>query len=221
MPIRLNSTGILGGHDVHAGLVELAERRIERVGLAAAGRPGHEHHAPRLVNRALEPLERVRLEAELGHVEPQALGVEQAEHDLFAEQRRQHRHAEVDLAAGAAIVEPRLDAAVLRQPLLGDVEPRHDLDARHERIAVLQRRRHHRLQHAVDAEPHAQVFFVRLDVNVARAPLDGRQEERVGQPDDRRLAALPFERGRVDLLGAVDDLDFVLPRRGSGLRARG
>ena len=33
----------------------------------------------------------------------------------------------------AAIVEARLDAAVLRQPLLGDVEARHDLDARDDR----------------------------------------------------------------------------------------
>ena len=43
-------------------------------------------------------------------------------HDLLAEQRRQHRDAEVDLLRLAALVEADLDAAVLRQPLLGDVE---------------------------------------------------------------------------------------------------
>ena len=64
-----------------------------------------------------------------------AFGIEQTEHDLFAEERRQHRDTEVDVALRAAVVEAGLDAAVLRQPLLGDVEPRHDLDARDDRIA--------------------------------------------------------------------------------------
>ena len=110
--------------------------------------------------------------------------------------------------------EPRLDAAVLRQPLLGDVEPRHDLHARDDGVAVLERRRHHRLQHAVDAEPDPHFLFVRLDVDVARALLNRRQHQRVDELDDRRLAALPLERRGVDFLGVVDDLEVAVVRRG-------
>ena len=77
-------------------------------------------------------------------------------------------------------------------------------------VPELERRRHHRLQHAVDAEPDAQVLLVRLDVDVAGAPLNRREHQRVDQPDDRRLAALPLERRRVDLLGAVDDLEVLV-----------
>ena len=109
-------------------------------------------------------------------------------------QRRQHRDTEVDVAVAAAVDEPRLDAAVLRQPLLGDVEARHDLHARDDRVAILQRRRHDRLQLAVDAEPDPHLFLVRLDVDVARALLNGRQHQRVDELDDWRLAALPLER---------------------------
>ena len=77
--------------------------------------------------------ERLRLEAELGHVEHQLVLVEQPHDDLLAEQRRQARHAEVDLLRPAGVVEADLDAAVLRQPLLGDVQLGHDLDARGDR----------------------------------------------------------------------------------------
>ena len=58
------------------------------------------------------------------------------------------------------------DAAVLRQALLGDVQLRHDLDARDHQ------RRHRALalqdlaQHAVDAEAHHQPVLERLDVDV-------------------------------------------------------
>ena len=91
---------VLGGHDVDAGLVELRERRVERVRLAAAGRAGDEHHAPRLADRAHRTCSSaVGVEPELRHVEPQPLGVEQTKHDLFAEERRQDRDAEVDVAA--------------------------------------------------------------------------------------------------------------------------
>ena len=66
------------------------------------------------------------VEAELGHVELQVALVEQAQDDLLAPHRRQHRDAEVHLAA---LAELELDAAVLRQAPLGDVELAHDLEA--------------------------------------------------------------------------------------------
>ena len=52
---------------------------------------------------------------------------------------------------------------------------------------ILIGRVHHRVQHAVDAVPDAILFFVRLDVNVARAALDRICQNQVHQFDDRRL----------------------------------
>ena len=89
---------VLGGHDVGLGRVDPRDRRVERVGLAAAGRPGDQHHAPRLADLRLELAQRLRLEAQLRHVEHQLGAVEQTHDDLLAEERRQARDAEVDVA---------------------------------------------------------------------------------------------------------------------------
>ena len=79
-----------------------------------------------------------------------------------------------------------LEAAVLRHALLGDVELRHDLDARDDRAVVpLVDRRHRRLQHAVDPVLDVDRVVLRLDVDVARAALDGGVDRRVDEADDR------------------------------------
>ncbi len=94
------------------------------------------------------------------HVEPQPvqplgerLLVEGAQHRVFAEDAGNHRDAEIDRTA----VEGDAEAAVLRHAALGDVEFRHDLDARDD----LLRHRHaaHRgdvHQDAVDAVAHGE-----------------------------------------------------------------
>jgi hypothetical protein len=141
------------------------------------------------------------LEPQLGHVELQVALVEETHDDLLAEQRGQDADAEVHLAVGADL---QLDAAVLRQAALGDVERRHDLQAAGHRVAQLERRPHLLLEDAVDAEPHAEVLLVRLDVDVRRLLPDRRQEDGVAQLHDRRLAGLVLE---------VDDVDRVVGDR--------
>ena len=165
---------------------------------------------PRLRDRDFQLLERHRLEAELRHVEHQLVFVEQTHDDLFAEQRRQTRDAEVDLFGLPVVGEADLDASVLREPLLGDVELRHDLQPRRDRVAELHRRRHDVVQDAVDAEAHAEFLLVRLDVNVARTLLNRRHQHEVHQPDDWRFTALLFERGDVDLVQLLEHLDVVV-----------
>ena len=115
----------------------------------------------------------------------------------------------------AVLVEADLDAAVLRQPLLGDVELRHDLDARRDRVAELHRRAHDVVENPVDAVADAQLLLVRLDVDVARALLDRRHQHDVDQPDDRRFLALLGQRLGADLLQLLEDLDVagVVERR--------
>ena len=189
---------VLRGHDVGFRRVDLGDRRVERVGLAAAGRPGDQHHAPRLADRVLELRAATRARSPSLVMSSISLSLSsKTQDDLLAEQRRQDGDAEVDfLGAAFAVAEADLDAAVLRQPLLGDVELRHDLDARGDRVAELHRRRHDVVEDAVDAEPDAELLLVRLDVDVARPLLDRRHQHQVDQADDRRFAALLLERAR-------------------------
>ena len=174
---------------------------VQGVGLARSGRPRHQHHAVGLENRFLELDQRLRFEAELGHVEAQIFLVEQPEHDLLAPQRRQRGNAEVELLLLAADLHLQHDAAVLRQPLFADVELRHDLEARGDGVFQFQRRIHDRLQNAVNAEADAELFFVRLHVNVAGAALHGVGEHQVHELDDGSFIGCFFQ---------LPELDFVL-----------
>ena len=64
-------------------------------------------------------------------VELHAGAIENAQHDALALHRRHGGDAQIDVLAAHG----GLDAPVLRQPPLGDVEMRHDLDARGHRRA--------------------------------------------------------------------------------------
>ncbi len=197
---------ILDGDDVDLGRVDARQRAVERVGLARAGRPGDQHHAVRLEDRLLEPAQRLGLEAELRHVEHQVVLVEEAHDDLLAEERGQHRDAEVEVLDPVGDPGLHLDAAVLGQPLLGDVEPGHDLEAAGDRLLELERRVHHLVEDAVDAVPDAVLLLVRLDVDVGGAALDGVGEDDVDQADDRRFLGLLLQLLEVDLLILVEHL---------------
>ena len=102
---------------------------------------------------------------------------------VLAVHRRHDRDAEVDRAAAHA----QLEAAVLRHALLGDVELRHDLDARNDRAVVPLVDRVHRLvEHAVDPVLDDDDVLLRLDVDVRGAALDRVEDDRVDELDDRR-----------------------------------
>ena len=95
-----------------------------------------------------------------------------------------------------------LDAAVLRAALLDHVHAPEDLDA-------AGHRRHHRrrdlvdlVQHAVDAEAHVADVAPRLDVDVARALLEGVLEQPVADVDDVLVVGVE--------LAAAPELDQLL-----------
>src|SRR5437762_2351011 len=73
--------------------------------------------------------------------------VENTHHDLLARRARQGGKSQVDLSA----VHDGADASVLRQPPLGDVEVRHDLQTADDRRVHLVGRVHRLEQDAVDA----------------------------------------------------------------------
>ena len=139
--------------------------------------------------------------------------IEHAHDDLLAKQRAQRGDAEVDLRA---VVGRRAQAAVLRQPLLGDVHARHDLEPRDQPFMDPLGQVHHLLEQPVEAMPDEHALFHRLDVHVAGVALDGALHDEVDEIDDRRgLAALLQARDRLEdvLLGAARE------RRLAGRRA--
>src|SRR5262249_35756074 len=93
----------------------------------ATGRAGHQDHALRLcevldVEILLEGLVAQGVDAEL-----RLRGIENTHYDLLAEERRTCADAEIDRSIFRQL---HLDAAVLRDAALGDVEARHDLESR-------------------------------------------------------------------------------------------
>jgi hypothetical protein len=120
--------------------------------------------------------------------------VEQTHHHALAEVGRQGRQADVDVAPGHL----QLDAAVLGDALLGDVEAGHDLDAaRHGSVHALGGLGD-LVEHAVHPEAHRHMPLEGLDVDVRGAVLDGLGHHRVDEADDGGLVV------------GVDDVELEL-----------
>ncbi len=134
--------------------------------------------------------------------------VEEPQHHALAAAGRDRRDADVNLLV--ADFDPA--APVLRQALLGDVQVRHDLQPGDQRADVGLRRGETLAQHAVNAESHAHVALVRLDVDVARAAGDGLVEDRVDELDDRRAVGHVHQILGLRLAGRADEV-LVLGER--------
>ena len=117
---------VFGGDQLAAGIVQFAQRGIERGGFSRAGGAGDDDDAVGLVDQLADGAQVVVAHADLVQIELHVGSIEHAHDDAFAEHGRQHGDAQVD----RLVVDVQLDAAVLRHAALGDVEIRHDLDAR-------------------------------------------------------------------------------------------
>ena len=109
--------------------------------------------------------------------------VEDADRRPLAALGRQGGDTQVD----AAVLDRDADAAVLGDPLLGDVELAHDLQARDHRADHPLRDVRGLLQHAVDpeADPHLALFGLEVDVGGALG--HGLGEDAVDELDHRRV----------------------------------
>src|SRR5262249_53123577 len=152
-------------------------------GNAGRGRPGDEEDPVRPIDQLAEGAVGVLQHADVGEVEDHAALVEQTHDDAFAVDHGDDRDANIDLA----LVDAHLDAAVLRQALLGDVQVRHDLDTADDGCLepVDFRRQRLQLQQAVDAVTDAQARLFRFDVDVAGALVGRLDEDFIDQLDDR------------------------------------
>src|SRR3954452_1556300 len=181
---------ILDRNDLVFRGLNLGKRGVQRRRFAGAGGSGDEHHSVRLFDELAELEQHLLVEAE--DVEAQALEVgvhrllvQDADDRILAVRGGDDGDAEVDGAAGDA----QFETAVLRHALLGDVELRHDLDARNDRAVVaLVDRLERFVEDAGDAVLDDHFVVARFDVNVRGAALDRVEDDRVDQLDDwRRL----------------------------------
>ena len=118
-PVHLIFDRIFDGDDLLVGLIDALQRRIERGRFAAAGGAGDQKNAVRQRRVILHARQHVLVEAQaLQIVEIAGGAVEQTHHDAFAVERGQSRNAQIDFAAQRL----DLDAAVLRQAALGDIQ---------------------------------------------------------------------------------------------------
>ena len=158
-------------------------------------------------------IEADHVEGEVAELFAERLFVEDAEHGVLAVNRGHDGHAKIDEAALVAHAE----AAVLRHAALGDVQLAHDLDARQDRgVPFLGERLHGELQNAVDAVLHDHFGIARLDVDVAGAPLERREDHGVHQANHGAHAGVARELLHGNVFFAVFFLADHLQREAFG-----
>ena len=204
MPVELVLDRVLDRDDVLLERVERAERRVERRRLARARRAGRRARRRRPGGRRARSARFSAAHAELLERHDDVVLVEDADDDRLAVDARQRHDAQVDVAA----VDGQADAAVLRACGARRCRGRHDLHAADDAGDHAPRHVRRLDEHAVDAEAHAQLGAVGLEVDVGGALLDGLGDDLVDELDDRRV---------VGGLAQVDDLARARrprPRRG-------
>ena len=120
-----------------------------------------------------------------------------------------HGRRQRDTQVGFRIADAHVGAPVLRQPPLGDVQPRENLYARDDGRGEVARQALVEAQQAVDAEADAQVVAPGLEMDVGGADLERALEDLVDGADDRRAARQILQ--RLDGVG-VDEFFGELGR---------
>jgi hypothetical protein len=132
--------------------------------------------------------------AELAEFLDHDVRVEDAHDDLLAERGRHARQTQLDFATA---LRARLDAAVLRAALLGDVHAAEDLDARGHRGHHRRRQLEHLVHDAVDAEAHVAHVAARFEVDVRRALLERVLQQPVDDVHDMAIVDADVARLRA------------------------
>ena len=198
---------IFNGDDLADLVVDLVQRGVQRGSLAAACRSRDQHNAVGQIENPSKALQLPRSQADLGQA-PQGRVLSQETHDdRFTVEHGNHRDSDIHLV----VFDADLDAAVLRQTLLRNVQMTEDLDARNDRRLKLFELGWKRdlLQLAVDAVTNPELVLEGFEVDVRRPQFDGILEHLVDEADDGRLV---FSTGiQVGIFGVlIDDLDRFL-----------
>ena len=190
--------GVFGGEDLDRRIVDRLQRGVERGRLARSGRSRDEHDAVGLVDEHVHLRPVVVAQADAIERQLHVAPVEHTHHDALAVHGGEHGDAEIDRIP----VDVHLDAAVLGQAALGDVELRQHLDARDDGHRQLLGRRREFIQHAIDAVAHPELVLERLHVDVAGLVPDRIHQVPVDQTHDRVVVGRGFGGRQVEAVTA-------------------
>src|SRR5260370_14278213 len=195
---------VFDGDDLHRLVLDLVERAVERGRFPGAGRPGDENDAMGSIDQLPETAMVIGQHTDVGEVEDHARLVQKTHDNAFAMQHGNDGNAHVNFAG----LHAHFDTAVLRQTLLGNVEPGHDLDTADDgRLKTADfRRQGLGLEKAVDTVTNVEAVFVRLNMEVAGALVGRLDEDLVHQLDDRGLLGHLGQLAIIDL-GLLQQLD--------------
>jgi hypothetical protein len=149
-PSQLVFDRILDRENLDRGSIDLLEHGIERRRLARAGRTRDEDDPIRLCHQSPEALNLVGIEAEFRKVEFDPAAVQHTQGHRFPVHGRNGGDAEIDVMTA----EGELDASVLGQAPLRDIEMGHDFDAGDHGRPQMRRHLLRHSQQPVDPEAH-------------------------------------------------------------------
>ena len=88
---------VLDRHDVVLRVIQLLQHRVKRRRFARAGRPGHQNHSMRRVDRLAKFFQRPFLQTHLVDAARERRFIEETHDDFFPMRRGQKRDAQIDL----------------------------------------------------------------------------------------------------------------------------
>src|SRR5579885_2581171 len=166
--------------------LDFVDGGVKGGGLAGAGGTGDEHHAVGLANVAAEAADFFRREANDIQIEAlkffgERLLIEDTKDGIFAVARGHDGNAKVNEAALVLDAE----AAVLRNTAFRDVEVAENLDAGDDcGVPFLGDGLHGVLENAVNAVFDGDFGVARLDMNIAGAPFERREDDGLDEAND-------------------------------------
>ena len=174
---------VLERDEVHVTGVDLVDHAVHGGGLTASGRADDQNNAVAVLQQVLDGSQALFGEADGLEGDAAAGLIQQTADDLFAVDRGQGRDTEVDVL----VLDADIEAAVLRDAALGNVQTGHDLKAGQNRVLQVTRDGQDVLHDAVDAHADEKLGLMRLEVNITGALDNGALDNAVDQTDGRRV----------------------------------
>lgn len=140
------------------------------------------------MQRPLELLERVQLQAQVLQRSWALPGIQDSEYDSLSENRREGRDPDVNNPTLFSAGNPDTKAAVLRLSAFADVEIGKDLDPGYDGVANLADQGGLGVKDPVDSEPDHQALLPWLEVDVTGRSFHSPAQERVNELNTRNPA---------------------------------
>ncbi len=182
--------GILDRDDFDGWVIDRVQDRIQGRRLTATRRSRDEQHAGRPCDERLETGEEVGGKPQLIKTDEVVSWIQQPHDDTLAVGRGEGGKSDIE----SPLFDPETEASVLWQSTLRDVEPRHEFETGDDGLAHPTALDQLFMEDAVNPLTHPELVFLRFEMNIGGARLDGILEQRFQQADDRLFSqhfALP------------------------------